>query len=92
MMHRAGCARPLLATFANGIVYGYQPGRTVTKQSVSAPEVFPLVAAAMARVHRILPTGAAGEQSPIQSCLWGSLEKMMALAPSQFDDPKQQKR
>ncbi|XP_037086534.1 ethanolamine kinase 2-like [Pollicipes pollicipes] len=88
MMHRAGCARPLLASFRNGLVYGYQPGRTVTKETVRAPEVFPLVAAAMARMHRIRAAGA----TPPSVCLWASLDKMMELAPSSFDDPQQQQR
>jgi len=88
VMHRAGCARPLLATFANGLVYGFQPGETVSKVTVRAPEVFPLIAAAMARLHRIQP---AAPFSP-DVCLWPSLEKMMALAPQAFDDPKLQSR
>ncbi|XP_043240299.1 ethanolamine kinase 1-like isoform X1 [Amphibalanus amphitrite] len=94
MMHRAGCARPLVATFSNGIVYGFEPGHTVTKLSVRAPDVFAMVAAALARVHRITPLGPdAGDGSnPCRSCLWASLDKMMVLAPTQFDDPRQQKR
>ncbi|XP_063240047.1 ethanolamine kinase 1 [Bacillus rossius redtenbacheri] len=88
MLHRAGHAPRLWATFANGLAYGYVAGEVLTAETCRDPGVFPLVARSLARVHRL----DCGPAEPRRPCLWGQVRRFLDLAPVRFPDPRRQAR
>lgn len=90
LLNRFGFAPKLYATFENGLVYEYVPGKTLTTQTVAAPTVWPLVARQMARMHRIdvALVGTGSTEPELES----KLNQFMDLVPKTFRDPQKQKR
>jgi ethanolamine kinase len=65
MLQNDGFAPRLYATFQNGIVYEYVEGRTLTPESVTSPKIWPLIAAQMARMHKVRTGNGTGDSKPM---------------------------
>jgi len=82
-----GIAAKLYGTFRNGIAYEFIPGEVLTSETVSKPDIYPLVANAMATMHKAIPYDS---QEP---CLWKKLQDFLELSPDDFpDDPVKHQR
>lgn len=85
ILHDAGHAPDLYATFDNGLVYKYIRGETLTTTTVRDPYVYRLVAKTMARFHRldVKDTVLGGPRCG----LWNKIEQFAGLLPDRFDCP-----
>lgn len=88
-LHEHGLAPQLYATFRNGLVYEFVPGVTLNTESVYEPQIWPLVAKNMARMHK-LPLSA--EESAKEPMLKTKTLKFLALIPETFSDPAKHER
>jgi ethanolamine kinase len=84
VLFKAGLAPQLYATFNNGLVYDYVPGVTLNQSSIFDDKIWRLVAANMARMHK-LPLNA--EQSKQEPMLKSKGMKFLDLIPETFSDP-----
>lgn len=57
LMSELGCAKPLYAVFANGLCYGYVHGQCLDVDLVRDQNVNQLIAAEMAKIHTVVPSG-----------------------------------
>lgn len=90
LLNSFGYAPKLYATFDNGLVYEYVPGNTLTTASVIDPQIWPLVARQMARMHRInLDLVQTESKAPI---LENKAKQFLGIVPAIFTDPKKHKR
>ncbi|KAF4520781.1 hypothetical protein B566_EDAN011433 [Ephemera danica] len=87
VMHSAGYAPRLYATFNNGLAYEFVPGDTLTTETCHTPAIFPLVATMMARMHR-LECG----DAPHEPMVWAKARHFINLAPDVFSKPDKQHR
>uniref|UniRef100_A0A914WUG4 ethanolamine kinase n=1 Tax=Plectus sambesii TaxID=2011161 RepID=A0A914WUG4_9BILA len=83
------CASPLYATFDNGILCGYQPGETLTTDSIREPKIAKEIARAVAEMHRTA-TKKNGKQA--ESCYFHKLQGYLDNMPKKFDDAEKQKK
>lgn len=90
LLHRYGFAPRLYATFCNGLAYEYVPGRTLNVDTVKDPNVWPLVARQMAKMHKI--TLGESEVGNVEPMLYGKMQQFFKLVPKKFSDPEKQKR
>ncbi len=89
-LYEAGVGCRLYAQFKNGLAYEFLPGETLTIESVKSPEVFPLVARAMAKMHKSVDLGPDVAKVP---CMWSKLRVFLKESPDGFpQDPAQEKR
>lgn len=88
-LHLHNLAPKLFATFKNGLVYDFVPGVTLNTQTVQEPKIWLLVAANMARMHK-LPL--AENDTAKEPMLKTKTLKFLDLVPEQFTDPKKQER
>uniref|UniRef100_A0A0N5B0M2 ethanolamine kinase n=1 Tax=Syphacia muris TaxID=451379 RepID=A0A0N5B0M2_9BILA len=65
------CAAPLYATFQNGMVCGYLPGKSLTVESLRDKNIYPKICLAMAKIHQIKP------DRPRKPSLFKQIEKFM---------------
>ncbi|XP_065344692.1 ethanolamine kinase [Cloeon dipterum] len=86
VMHNAGYAPRVYATFENGLAYEFVPGVTLNTESCHSSLVFPLVATMMAKMHRL----ECGEV-PQEAMAWSKTKQFLQLAPDVFSDPAKQK-
>lgn len=85
LMHKEGMGAELMATFKNGIAYEFLKGQTLDPESVASPQIYPLVARAMKRLHDIELEG--GPQQ--EACIWSLLRKFHDVSPDGFpEDPE----
>ena len=89
-LHKAGIGQPLYCRFANGICYGYVPGRPITLDEMRDPElkVGKLVAKTLAKLHHA-QINSTHFGTPPQSKLnefFGWLERI----PSKYDTAQKQ--
>uniref|UniRef100_T1IA39 ethanolamine kinase n=3 Tax=Rhodnius TaxID=13248 RepID=T1IA39_RHOPR len=84
LLHKAGYAPQLYATFRNGLAYAYVPGETVTTRTVRDVSVYPLIAVTMARIHSI------HKDQPHNPILWDKIDKFLSLVPNQYSSTKTQ--
>lgn len=89
MLFKAGLAPQLYATFSNGLVYDYVPGVTLNQKTVHDPKIWRLVAANMARMHK-LPFVAGDSQ--MEPMLKTKSIKFLDLIPETFSDPAKHQR
>lgn len=82
VLYGAGCGSQLYATFKNGLAYEFIPGETLTIESVKDVTVYPLVAAAMAKMHKV----DMGQDVPKKPCMWTLLKKFWNQCPDTVDD------
>ncbi|XP_044761915.1 ethanolamine kinase 1 isoform X2 [Coccinella septempunctata] len=52
LLHQYGLAPSLYATFENGLVYEFIPGRTLSYEDVSNPKIYKMIAKEMAKMHK----------------------------------------
>lgn len=88
LLQRFGFAPRLYGVFKNGLAYEYVPGCTLTPESVVSPNVWPLVATHMARMHRL------NVQAPnvVVPMIVSKTLRFLDLVPEQFTDPVKHKR
>ncbi|KAI0236353.1 Ethanolamine kinase 1 [Lamellibrachia satsuma] len=98
LLHAVGCARPLYARFANGIAYGFFPGKCVDEITVRDPVISRLIAQEMVKVHSIDPDevmkqsqipGPFITQKPV---VFDRCWKWLDLIPDKFSDAEKNKR
>lgn len=93
LLHLLGLAPPLFARFANGLVYGYLPGRALEPSELAAENMYPHIAARLGQWHRGVESSSIqrgidtlkryGGGSPATAVdVWLLLEEWVALAPS----------
>ncbi|XP_072390670.1 ethanolamine kinase [Diabrotica undecimpunctata] len=87
LLHKAGLAPNLYATFKNGLAYRYLPGCTLTSESVREPTIYTLVAKQLALLHRVNPNN-----GPSKTFLWDKIRQFLDLIPDTFSDPEKHKR
>lgn len=88
LLHNAGYAPRLYATFCNGLAYEYVPGVILDTTSCRDPDVFPLVARMMALVHRVDST----DDVPKEPSIWLKIQQFLAIMPQRFKDAEKQAR
>ena len=54
LMHEAGLAPPLFASFKNGLCYGFTPGKPIDYDRVRDPFICKFIADKMARMHSLV--------------------------------------
>lgn len=89
ILFKAGLAPQLYATFKNGLVYDYVPGVTLNQTLVHDPKIWKLVAANMARMHKLPLSSEESKQEPM---LKTKGIKFLDLVPETFSDPEKNKR
>ncbi|XP_071453508.1 ethanolamine kinase 1 [Hetaerina americana] len=100
VMHKAGYAPRLYATFENGLVYEFVPGITLTVETVRLPSIFTLVARMLAQMHclDLMSSENNGWSDSIpgkeqnEPILWKKASSFTELAPSSFESPEKQAR
>ena len=86
MLHQHGFSEPLHAVFGNGIAYGFASGTVTDSDSIITPEIWPIVAKNMAKMHKIKIADTRPE-------MWNMMMKFLKEAPVGFpNDPKKQSR
>lgn len=88
LLHKAGYAPELYATFNNGLAYKFIPGEILTVDTVRSPSVYPLVARMVAKLHR-LDCGESVERMP---ALWDKIAQFISLLPDQYSLPEKHDR
>ena len=84
MLHKAGCGPELYAVFKNGICYEFIQGDVLSMEDVRSPDVYPIVAAEMAKVHCKIPINGVttipdGSTTSDKSMMWKKLETFNSL-------------
>ncbi|XP_046394265.1 ethanolamine kinase [Ischnura elegans] len=102
VMHKAGYAPRLYATFKNGLAYEFVPGVTLTVETVRSPDIFTLVARMLAQMHCLdlnrecSISNGSSESVPREEnhepMLWKKAHSFAELAPSTFESPEKQAR
>jgi len=90
LLSKHGLAPPLLARFANGLLYRFVAGRVCSVDDLSVPETWKAVAERLGEWHGVLPTtpattGAATPDGSGTSVFWGVLRKWISALPSGTD-------
>jgi len=88
LMSDKGLGGKLFATFENGLAYEFVAGDVLTVESCRQPEIYPAVAAAVARMHRTASEG--GDRA--SPCLWKKLQQFNSLSPDEFADADMNRR
>lgn len=88
LLHNAGYAPRLYATFCNGLAYEYVPGVILNTTSCRDPDVFPLVARMMALMHRV----DGGDDVPKEPSIWLKIQQFLDIMPQRFEGAEKQAR
>ncbi|XP_048526700.1 ethanolamine kinase-like, partial [Dendroctonus ponderosae] len=88
LLSQKGLAPNLYATFENGLAYKFQPGCTLTKETVRNKEIYTLVAKKMAKLHKVKVDGV-NNPKPF---IWKKTRDFLNLVPEEFSSLKTQKR
>lgn len=96
LLSRHGLAPPLLARFANGLLYRFVAGRVCSVDDLAMPATWSAVARRLGQWHGVLPAYPAGlacGSSPTAPAidLWGVLHKWIQALPAASDAQKTQK-
>ncbi|XP_024085391.1 ethanolamine kinase isoform X4 [Cimex lectularius] len=84
LLHKAGFAPRLYATFKNGLAYEFVPGNVINVDTVKAPTIYPLIASMMAKIHTV------HRDMNASPCLWYKIEKQLKLIPSVYTSKNKQ--
>ncbi|KAH1026400.1 hypothetical protein HUJ05_000071 [Dendroctonus ponderosae] len=87
LLSQKGLAPNLYATFENGLAYKFQPGCTLTKETVRNKEIYTLVAKKMAKLHKVKVDGV-NNPKPF---IWKKTRDFLNLVPEEFSSLKTQK-
>ena len=74
VLNQVGCGCKLYAIFGNGLCYEYLPGDILTIESAKSESIYPLVAKAMAAMHRKVDLG---KEIPKYPCMWNKMEMFL---------------
>lgn len=93
LLSNHGLAPPLLARFANGLLYRFVAGRVCSVDDLAVPETWKAVAERLGEWHGVLPTvpattGTSTSEGPGANSLWGVLHKWVSALPSATDAQK----
>ncbi|KDR07130.1 ethanolamine kinase [Zootermopsis nevadensis] len=88
LLHNAGYAPRLYATFCNGLAYEYVPGVILNTTSCRDADVFPLVARMMALMHKVSNGDAVSKEPSV----WLKIQQFLDIMPHRFQDPEKQAR
>lgn len=88
-LHENELAPQLYATFRNGLVYEFVPGVTLNTSTVCEPKIWRLVAANMAKMHKLPLPEAEKSKEPM---LKTKTIKFLDLIPDTFSDPEKHQR
>lgn len=88
-LHKHKLAPKLYATFNNGLCYEYIPGKTLNTASVYEPKIWRLVAAHMAKMHRLPLTSNQLAKEPM---LKTKTLQFLKLIPDKFSDQAKHER
>ena len=96
LLSRHGLAPPLLARFANGLLYRFVVGRVCSVDDLAVPATWSAVARRLGEWHGVLPTYPADlacGSSPVAPAtdLWGVLHKWIQALPAASDAQKAQR-
>ena len=80
ILSETGLGGKLYAIFSNGLAYEYVPGVVMTNAVANNPEIFPVVAATVAKMHRLASKG----RENAEPCLWIKMRQFLELSPDQF--------
>jgi ethanolamine kinase len=86
LMTETGLGGKLYATFSNGLAYQYVHGDVMTNDVVKNPEVYPVVAATVAKMHRVASKG----HEKAEPCLWIKMRQFFELSPDEFPNDADQ--
>jgi len=78
VLHKAGYAPNLYATFTNGLAYEFVPGDVLTTESVRQLSIYPLVARMMAKLHKV-DCGPTAKKTPL---LWDKINRYLEVIVS----------
>lgn len=84
VLDQVGCGCELYARFANGLAYEFLPGETLTINSAKLPTIYPSVASAMAKMHKLVDLG---PQVPREPCMWKKLHMFVEQYPAEDEFP-----
>lgn len=85
VLNQVGCGCQLYAKFGNGLVYQFLPGDILTIESAKNSKIFPKVAAAMAKMHKLVDLGPDVPKNP---CMWKKLHMFLDQFPTNLQDPR----
>lgn len=88
LLHAAGYAPRIYATFQNGLAYEYVPGVILTVETCRSPEIYPLVATMMANIHKL----DCGQNIPREPAGWKKVVQFLSIIPTSFSDAQKQAR
>jgi hypothetical protein len=88
LLHDAGYAPRLYATFCNGLAYEYVPGVILDTTSCRDSDVFPLVAHMMALIHKV----DGGNNVPKEPSTWLKIRQFLDIMPQSFENADKQAR
>jgi len=79
LLSKSGLGSKLHGVFNNGIVYQYLPGKSITRDMVTSPSIYPLVARKMANMHLI-------QMEKKENILWSRMGNYINICPEEFQD------
>jgi len=85
VLSQVGCGCQLYAQFGNGLAYEFLPGDTLTIESAKSDEIYPLVAEAMARMHKLVDFGPSVPKEP---CMWKKMRMFLRQYPKDLQDQR----
>lgn len=84
VLNQVGCGCELYAQFANGLAYEFLHGETLSINSAKSPNIYPKVASAMAKMHKLVDLG---PQVPREPCMWKKLHMFLEQYPPEKEFP-----
>ncbi|PAA94813.1 hypothetical protein BOX15_Mlig016922g1 [Macrostomum lignano] len=92
LLHLHGFCKPVYATFANGLCYGYVHGDVADEELVREPTFGRLVARELASLHCLQVPSADGESAAPQPMVFATMRRFLELGPDEFPEPDRQAR
>lgn len=89
LMHRAEYTPPLYCQFANGVCYGFVPGRCISAQEMGEPRMMRRIAVCLAQVHSVHVSASA--VSSKGAVVWDMCDWIHRV-PSSFGDAEKDAR
>ncbi|XP_050671402.1 ethanolamine kinase isoform X2 [Leptidea sinapis] len=88
ILQKLNLAPKIYGVFANGLVYQYYPGVTLTVDSVINSKIAALIAIRMAQMHKVeLP-----QEVKKEPMVWDKIEQFLRLIPETFSNSTKQTR
>lgn len=84
-LNAVGCGCQLYAKFANGLAYEFIPGHILSIATAKDESVYPKVAKAMAKMHKLVDLGPDVPRNP---CMWKKLHMFLDQYPDDLSDPR----